>query len=460
MRSTWKDYIVELIYLVFTGLIVVAPALYNRYPLMYFDSGAYMEMAANLEPSFHRAFGYPFLMKITGFVVSNWPIVMLQGMLVSYLLSRVMMPFFAERDRRWFHFLAVVLLSFFTSLSWYAAQLMPDIFTLIAVLSLAVVIRGQGDSVRRKAFHTLLLGLSLLTHLSHIPMVLMLLVSLAFIHFFVERPDLKALLRKYMVSMAVLVTSFLVVCTFNAVHQHGFRLSLASNAFITASLGEMGILKMYLDENCENSSLSLCAIKDDLPLETYGYLWDPEGPVQKHELGWEGANQEFAPVVRDFMSKPRYLKWLVFASVKATFKQMAQIELGSGLQYAYGEGTPPYWPMKSHFKQELNEYLISVQNKGDKLPLEFFRVLNYISLMLSLLLIGWAIMNRKFSKELAFLFILFVLAYVFNAAITGVLANVYERLQCRLLPLIQLLGLIIALQIPKPYFLSGSTESK
>ena len=42
-------------YFLITSFVLVAPALYNRYPLMYFDSGAYMEMALNFEPSFQVA---------------------------------------------------------------------------------------------------------------------------------------------------------------------------------------------------------------------------------------------------------------------------------------------------------------------------------------------------------------------------------------------------------------------
>ena len=124
-----KDRIAHYLYLFVTTLIIVAPALYNRYPLVYFDSGAYMEMAASLEPSFHRAIGYPLLMRIFGLMVSNWPIVLLQSLLLNMLLFRVCVSLF-ERTARVKHFVSVVVLVFGTSMGWYAGQLMPDIFTL------------------------------------------------------------------------------------------------------------------------------------------------------------------------------------------------------------------------------------------------------------------------------------------------------------------------------------------
>ncbi|MBT3648620.1 MAG: hypothetical protein HN542_10310 [Flavobacteriales bacterium] len=431
-------------YFLITSLIIIAPALYNRYPLMYFDSGAYMEMANILEPSFHRAMGYPLLMKMSGLLVSNWPIIIVQGLLLSVLLYRIILSVLGAERSYLRHFTTVCLLSFGSAMSWYAAQLMPDIFTLIITLACAAVVLEKHISVRWLSIYATIIFFGLLTHLSHIPLLLLILIGMGFLLW--KSPVVLDGRKKLVTLSAPLILAILFTCSFNAYHGMGFRLSLASNAFITANLGEMGILKMYLDENCDSQPMSLCDIKDDLPKETYGYLWDPEGPVQQHPDGWAGANEEFKPIVRDFFFNVRYSKWFLFSSVKATMKQLFQIEIGSGIQYAYGEGTPPFWPMRDHFKQELNEYLISVQNKGDLLPISFFKYVNYITLFLAILIIGRAVVTRSLSPELGLLLILFLSAYFFNAAITGVLANVYERLQCRLLPLVQLTAILIWFQ--------------
>lgn len=425
---------------------------------MYFDSGAYMEMAINLEPSFHRAFGFPLLMKWTGWGISNWPIIFLQGLLVSWLLYQLIKITLPGMKSRWPHFLTILLLSVGSALPWYAAQLMPDIWTFILVLAFCVLALNKELTIRDLVLLGAISLFAMLTHLSHIPLILLLLVSVFVLsRFFIPMKE-HFDLRRWVGLSSPFVLAFLVTCSFNAAYGMGFRLSLSSNAFITANLGEMGILKFYLDEQCQTLDTKLCELKDELPRETYGYLWDPNGPVQKHPGGWEGANDEYSVIVHDFLTKPRYTKWLIIASVKATFKQMFQIEIGSGLQYAYGEGTPPYWPMKSHFKQELNEYLTSVQNKGDDLPIDFFRWLNYLSLIMSIGIIAWAVIQRKLTFELALLLMLLLCAYFYNAAITGVLANVYERLQARLLPSVQLMAVLIVFHHWGNRIL-GSTES-
>jgi hypothetical protein len=84
-------------------------------------------------------------------------------------------------------------------------------------------------------------------------------------------------------------------------------------------------------------------------------------------------------------------------------------------------------------------------------------MINYLSLVLSILIIGWAVLQRKLNAELAALLVLFLLAYILNAAITGVLANVYERLQVRLLPLIQFFAILVFIKLIRPKI--SATES-
>lgn len=403
-----------------------------------------MEMAASLEPSFHRAIGYPFLMRFTGFLTSNWPIIFIQGLAVSVLLYRVLARF-VDRNLRWVHFFAVTILAFSSSMSWYAAQLMPDVFTLIFALIFILIVLEKGSSKLLYILYGLGLFAALSTHLSHIPIVILLLAALGLAHVLKR---FRLAMNQWLALVIPLVVVIVFTMSYNAVWGHGFRLSMASNVFITANLGEMGLLKGYLDDQCAEKNFALCEIKDELPLETDGYLWVKGNPTDTHPGGWAGMNEDCAPIVHDFLTKPKYLIRFVFAATKSTLEQMFQIELGSGLQYSYGDGSPPSWPMHSHFDLELNEYLTSVQNKeSTTLPLQFFQWMNYLSLVLAILIIGWAILTKQLTPQLIVVLLLVFAICFFNAAVTGILANVYERLQCRLLPLVPLLAILILAQL-------------
>lgn len=436
-------------YLLLTSLLIIWPALYNRYPLMYFDSGAYMEMSVSMLPSPHRAFGYAYLIKVFGWTITNWVLIGVQGLLVSVGLLQLLALFSSDRMQLWRHFISVVLLSFFTSLPCYAAQLMPDIFTFILAISLLILLVSQNLSRAQLWWHAIILFVGLLTHYAHLPLVL--LVGIAWLLIGSRYALFKIPNLRWAYIAAPLVFAFLSICTVNAIHDRGFGMGTASNVFLVANLGEMGLLGPYLNENCDDGSLVFCDMKDNLPLETGGYLWDADGPVQQFPGGWMAMNEACAPIVRDFLTQPKWMAAFLWSSLKSTVQQMFQIELGSGLQYNYAQG-PPAWPMKTHYTYEYNEFMTSVQNKGDKLPLQFFQLMNYLGLLVTLLLIARGVHSGLIDVRLMALLIGIALIYVFHAAITGVLANVYERLQCRVLPLWSVAALLVYFQLPPLIF--------
>ena len=426
-----------------TSLIIIAPALYNRYPLMYFDSGAYMEMSVNLQPSPHRAFGYAYLIRLFGWTITNWVLIWVQGLLCSLGILQLLSIFFKDQQSLlWRHFLAVVLLCFFGSLPWYAAQLMPDIFSFVLALSVLIILLSKHLSQAQLIWHAVLIWVALMTHYAHLPLLFIFLISVLLIGRWFQPFRLERV--KWMAMVFPLIASFICIASVNALNDRGFGMGTASNVFLVANLGEMGLLGPYLQEKCPQAPSVLCEIKDELPHETGGYLWDTEGPVQQYPGGWMAMNDACAPVVHDFFTEPKWAMTFFYSSFKSTLQQMFQIELGSGLQYSYGEGSPPSWPMKTHYTFEYNEYLTSVQNKGDDLPLAFFKIMNYIGILLSLLVIGYGLLNGKFDERIWALLIAVFLLYLFHAAITGVLANVYERLQCRVLPLLNLAAMLAA----------------
>ena len=163
-------------------------------------------------------------------------------------------------------------------------NLCPIFFTFITAMVTLLILLEPRLRWNKILVYGAILFAGLTTHLSHIPLVFLVLISLVLLKYFKK---VETTIRQWSVISAVIVAAFVFTCTYNAISGFGFRLSMASNVFITANLGEMGILKMYLDENCPNTSSELCAIKDDLPLETGGYLWDAEATCKASSRGLE-----------------------------------------------------------------------------------------------------------------------------------------------------------------------------
>jgi len=84
----------SLVYYFFTGLILVIPAFINKVPRVFSDAGTYLESASTLFPPVDRPIGYGFIIRATGWQSSIWPVVILQGMLSSWLIHRTMQTLF------------------------------------------------------------------------------------------------------------------------------------------------------------------------------------------------------------------------------------------------------------------------------------------------------------------------------------------------------------------------------
>ncbi len=72
-----------------TTLALLWPALWNGYPLVFMDTGLYVDSAFTLRPYPARSPGYPMLLRPTLLGGSLWPVIVVQSLLTSALLVRV-----------------------------------------------------------------------------------------------------------------------------------------------------------------------------------------------------------------------------------------------------------------------------------------------------------------------------------------------------------------------------------
>jgi len=429
-------------YFLVTALLICGPAFFNRFPLIYFDSGAYIGGAFTFDPAFDRPIGYGLFILLTGFLKTFWTTLIAQGFIMSYLIFRVIAIIFPTRSPYLIHFPTVVLLTLFSGLSWYTAQLMPDFLTSALIMAAFVFIRSNGRNLVELILLWLLVVIAIMSHFSHTAIAMLLLFSLGLI-FFLKKSwmlnQLRVIKRLAFLSMAVLA-GVLFIMTHHASNDLGFRYSLSSNVFLVANLCETGLLQPYLEEKCENNQLSLCQFKDSLPTNTDGFLWDPEGPFRKPAMGWDRTNAEYGVIVRDFFTTPKHIGSFIGMSMESTLKQLFQVNIGSGL-HSFKENSPPFYALRRHAPGELNSFLNSVQAKQG-FDFQFLNWINYLLLGLSLIALFVLGYFRWANLEFQLFCTICFLGIFFNAFVTGTLANVYERLQARVSWLIVFIGLL------------------
>src|ERR1700733_8951933 len=158
--------------------LLLWPAVWNGYPLVFADTGPYLRQAIHHYAGWDRPIFYSLFMFPLHATVTVWPVVIVQALIAAYilhLLCRVLLPALPTGV-----FVAgVAVLSLSTWLPWLVSELMPDLFTPLLVLLLAVLVWSPERVCRAEQLLLVpLAAFMIASQLSSLPMACILLVGL------------------------------------------------------------------------------------------------------------------------------------------------------------------------------------------------------------------------------------------------------------------------------------------
>jgi hypothetical protein len=428
-----------------TGLLLLLwPALYNGYPLVYSDTGTYLLSSVTLQSFPDRPIGYGIFIRIFGWQATTWPVIVAQGLIIYCITLRVTRLFFIRC--RLFHLTILAFLAGISSLPWYAAQLMPDVFAGILILAIYLFFY-DADNLKKRLVYGLVIGFIALFHYSFFVIAFLTggLVVLLHIRYLFTKS--RKIVYAFGTLAGFLALSVLTIMTIHYAEKGQFRFSFSSNVFLTAKFCDGKILYTYLHDNCGRKDVPYCGYKDSLPDCPSAFLWNDRSPFALEDhYNWESANERCAVIVHDVFTTPKYRKLFLIEAWNATRAQIEQNRIGSGL-VAYGANGSPGNVLSTEFEGEFGQYMRSRQNSGrenmEDLTINRF---NQRILRLSLLIILAGLCYRPVRRSCWRLLVICLLGVVFNAFVTAALANVYDRLQARVTWLL-IFGALIALGI-------------
>jgi len=121
------------------ALLLLWPAVWNGYPLVFSDTGTYLTQAIERHLGWDRPPFYSLAILPLHMTLSLWPVVVAQALIAAWmlgLLRRALLP----AASAWSVVPLAGLLALATSLPWCAAQVMPDLFTGLLVLAAALLL--------------------------------------------------------------------------------------------------------------------------------------------------------------------------------------------------------------------------------------------------------------------------------------------------------------------------------
>ncbi|MBH5368156.1 hypothetical protein [Bradyrhizobium glycinis] len=403
-------------------LLMIAPALWNGYPLLQWDTGGYLARwyEGYLVPSRSTVFGL-YLHYGEGF--GFWINLAVQSLATLWLLQLTLRVLELMQTVRFVAISLSLMLS--TALPWLASMLLTDIFAGLSVLALFLLVVGASrTSTLEKISLFVFTAFAAATHSATLGVLLGLCAAGWMARPFVgKRLPIAGLAQA---SLTIVAGGLMLV---SANYALSGKLAWTPGGYGVA-FGRMmqdGIVAQYLNDRCPRERYKLCPYRNELPASADEFLW---GKSMFNTLGrFEGMNDEMGYIV--VQSLKDYPAWQAGAALRAMGQQL--------LHVATGEGTNGWIP---HTRGIIERYIPAQaapmraarqQNWGVSFDdVNWLHVPVALASMLALVaLLAQALASRRLD-DLTLLAGTVTLALLGNAFICGVISGPHDRYGARM----------------------------
>ena len=413
------------------------PALWNGFPIVFYDTGGYLARPFTQTLELGRSALYGAYLA-AGIPLNFWPNIVFQTAVVAWLVTLELRAQ-GLSDRLMAYWLVIIGLSGFTSLPWYAAQLMPDVLVPVTVLSLHLL--AYNDALLRRwerATLVIVVAFAIASHMTILALALGLLVMAGLWCIVSFRLGLTAPLLRHAV---LAITLGLLVSGLSNFWIGGhFGFTPGGMNFLFGRLVQDGVVSLYLADRCPHEAIALCAYQHEIAaFSTSDWLWDEDSPLYKL-----GGADSFAPEAQRIVIATAidYPIMHIRTALKAALDQF--------VSFATGDGIDPlawntHWALERFAPKTFTAFVAARQQLE---PIDF-TVMNAIHVPVGWLAIGglplilFASARRFIPPNSANLAATTLIALAGNALICGALSNPHDRYQSRLIPL-ALLSIIVA----------------
>jgi len=428
------------LWILFGGLLFSWPALWNGYPLFFFDSIDYIESSFTLSPAIYRTLPYSLFVLATHFGISLWFVVAAQGALSAYLLLELLhacgVP--AHPRRTGFIFLAVAL---GTGLPWFSSQIMPDLFTGAMAASLALLGLANLPPLRRALVAVIGL-IAVAAHASHFPTALVIGALLGLL--WLGRRWLPLLRVRPALPLVVVLAGILVTPVAHRLATGELYFSHSAPIMALARLVRDGEAQRYLADVCPDASLRLCSVRDQLPTgwsAANEFLWVRGSPFE--QVGgwgeWKALGEEGKRIVIGAWRS--YPLENLGAALRDWGQQLATFGTGSGLEENIWAVAPIERAVEERFPADKAAMEAGRQFNGTLELGAWDRLHRLVLTAASLAALLLLLAPDRRDTAWALLLLVIVAALV-NSAVTAIFSNPDDRYQARLVWL--LLPLVLA----------------
>lgn len=419
------------------AVLLIAPAIWNGYPLLQYDTGGYLARwyEGYLVPSRSTVYGLYLHFGEWSFF---WGNLAFQSIITLWLLHVTLRVLGLATPYR----LAAIGLALVatTALPWLASMLITDIFAGLAVLSLFLLI-AKGDKLSKleRAIVFAFTAFAAATHSATFGVLFGLCVA-----GWVLRPLIRSRLpiRGLLEGSVALALSAVLLLAANYALSGRLAWTPGGPGVTFGRMMQDGIVARYLNDHCDTIKLKLCPYRNELPPSADDFLWGRDSIFNK--LGrFEGMDAEMEFIAMGALKA--YPLWQAEAALAATATQLVMVGTGEGthgwIPHTYGI-IERYLPGQVKMMQAAHQQHWDID----------FGIINRVhvpvallSMALLLVIIGRAAWRRHID-DIELLAMTVALALLGNAFLTGVISGPHDRYGARMVWIATFVVLIAAVR--------------
>jgi hypothetical protein len=423
-------------------LALLAPALWNGFPLIFPDTGGYLARPFDGTLEMGRSAFYGVFLAL-GLSFDFWPNVIAQAALTIWIIV-LTLRVHGLGGKPLLALGVVVFLAIGSALPWYVGQLMPDIFFPIAALAIYLLaFRRRELRNSEQAGLAAVIILTIPTHMALLALCLGLVVALLLLQLVAPLARLLGLPRPRLMAAGMAVAAGIALCPLSNLAVTGkFAFTPGGESFLFGRLLEDGIVQRYLKEHCPDPALKLCAYADTLPNEADDWLWANDTLFYKLG-GWQGLGEEERRIIGGTLVS--YPGEHIATAMRAVFWQLVLFK--TDITTNPWHNAPTVWVFERLTPDLLPRFRAARQQAEpfDLTPTNFLHV--PVAALAMAGLAAALVLRRRLhiSPPAAALCATVLIAFVVNAVICGIFSHAADRYQSRLIPLAPLALVIVAL---------------
>jgi hypothetical protein len=404
--------------------LLLWPALWNGYPIVFADTGTYLSQAINLYAGWDRPVFYSLFMLPLHATVTVWPVIVVQALLTTWVLWVVCQVLLGRVPEVAFVAGAAVL-AVATWLPWIVSELMPDVFTplLVLVACLLAWVPERLSRTERIAFVGLA-AFMIACQQSSLLLGGVLLAVLGGVRWFQG-----AAFRWWPLLVLPPALAVLALCSANLAAHHRFAVSPFGNVFLLARVIYDGPGMEALRRDCPAEHWRLCPYLGDFPPISDDFLWALSSPLYRAG-GAKAVSQDADAIIRaalvaDPVGEAR-------AAWSNTVEQLTSFASGDGLN-PWPEQVSP-WVERDFPAREVAAYEGARQQAGLLVVPAILARIHWAVALAGVL--GCAILLPVAFARRAVCFGFLVAVFIalpISAAITGALSTPHDRYQSRIM---------------------------